>query len=217
MIFILTLLPEVPRFLERICDASWWSRPVLVLFWPLEASNSHLLTEVLLIWSIIIISKILKMGLLSGWLMVVNLSPNSLCFPNGPNFVLFLVIKRITTGSNIEYLLCVKFHWGLHMRALMKPSGQSDACISSSPWLCVGSATHFGLEDAVEATLCLIQTEPLRRPGSYHTTQQFHSCESPQKTENIHWHRLVQVNVHSSSILNRCNMQRPKTHQLVIG
>ena len=103
VIFILTILPEVPCFLEWISGASWQPLPVLVLFWPLVASGSHFLTQELLICSVIIVSKSLRMDLLSGWLTIVDLSPNSLCFPHSPSFVLSLVFQTMSFSNYVIF------------------------------------------------------------------------------------------------------------------
>ena len=174
VIFILTILPEVPCFLEWISGASWQPLPVLVLFWPLVASGSHFLTQELLICSVIIVSKSLRMDLLSGWLTIVDLSPNSLCFPHSPSFVLSLVIKRITTGTSLGGSLSagVGLHGSLpsleRLQVGLPPSG-SD-----------GKASAYNAGDPGLIPGCR------RSPGEENGNPLQHSClENPHGQRNL--------------------------------
>ena len=172
--FLLTILPEVPCFLQWISDASWQPLPVLVLFWPLIASGSHFLTQELLIWSAIIVSKSLRMDLLSGWLTIVNLNSNSLCFPCSPSFVLPLVIKRMTTGTSLGGSLSarVSLHGSLPSLERLQ--------VGSPPGGSNGKTSAYNVGDPGLIPGCG------RSPGEENGNPLQHSClENPQGQRNL--------------------------------
>lgn len=141
----------------------WWS------LWPLVASSSHFLTQILFICN----HNLQNPEDGSAARLADGCQPKSYQFMFSL-WLQFCIILSNQANDNrehvifIEYLLHVRFHsegstWG----PCWSPLDPCKALLLDSVWR---SATHSGLGDAVEATLCLIQSKALRRPGLLHNS-----------------------------------------------